>query len=585
MRLFRYYFLIKQNTAKRKNMKFLILFLLLFSLSWAGPIVNIDSDKFNITNFELSYFIDTTNEVKFEDIKSIEFKQGSNEDSLGVKVKNVWIKIKFFNTTDKQQTLFLHQDLAYKYSSLDYFEVDGRDELIDSLTIAPYGQQAKEQLNGADAIYKFTLNPSEYKTIYVHQKTPAYHFYKFLIFSEKESISYLIYEKVDAVLISGLLLALALYNLLIFISSRYKEYLYYSLYLISSTLWIFYVYGSLAHYFEIYGSAPARFNFGIMIAPIFLALFIKTLFRTKENYKFENRLLSSIIVISLSNCIYGLINFTSALEIMILSPSYALVIFMWISISLYIKGDKLIKIFLFAHTFYLIFSVYALLYYLGIADANYISSHGTSIGLIIEALLLSYLVSYKFAIMEQEKEEEKLKQIELKLLASTDSMTKLYNRRYFTEISEKVLYLSKREKKKLSILILDIDRFKVVNDTYGHQFGDEVLIALSRLLVEHQRKSDIVCRYGGEEFVILLPNTSVENAAKIAEKIRILVESLTMSSPSNKKFKFTISLGVAQVDIEYEEDIKFALKRADDALYEAKNSGRNRVCVKNIKIA
>jgi len=224
-------------------------------------------------------------------------------------------------------------------------------------------------------------------------------------------------------------------------------------------------------------------------------------------------------------------------------------------------------------------------YYLGIVDTNYISSHGTSIGLIIEALLLSYLVSYKFAIMEQEKEEEKLKQIELKLLASTDSMTKLYNRRYFTEISEKVLYLSKREKKKLSILILDIDRFKVVNDTYGHQFGDEVLIALSRLLVEHQRKSDIVCRYGGEEFVILLPNTSVENAAKIAEKIRILVESLTMSSPSNKKFKFTISLGVAQIDIEYEEDIKFALKRADDALYEAKNSGRNRVCVKNIKIA
>ena len=580
MRLFRYYFLIKQNTAKRKNMKFLILFLSLLSLLWAGPIVNIDSDRFSITDFELSYFIDTTDEIKFEDIKSKEFKQGPNEDSLGVKVKNVWIKIKFFNPTNEQQTLFLHQDLAYKYSSLDYFEVDGRDELIDNHTITPYGSQAKEQLNGADAIYKFTLNPSEYKTIYVHQKTPAYHFYKFLIFSEKESISYLIYEKVDAVLISGLLLALALYNLLIFISSRYKEYLYYSLYLISSTLWIFYVYGSLAHYFEIYGYAPARFNFSIMIAPIFLALFIKTIFRTKENYKFENKLLSSIIIVSSSNFVYGLIDFTSALEIMILSLSYALVLFMWISINLYIKGDKLIKIFLFAHTFYLIFSVYALLYFMGFVDSNYISSHGTSIGLVIEAFLLSYLVAYKFKLMEEEKEEEKLKQIELKLLASTDPMTKLYNRRYFTEISKKVLDLSKRERKNLSILMIDIDRFKRVNDTFGHQFGDEVLINLSRLLLESQRKSDIVCRYGGEEFVILLPNTGLEDATILAEKLRVLVEELTLVSPKNEGFNFTVSIGVAQIDVKNEENIELALKRADDALYIAKNSGRNRVSAK-----
>ena len=566
-------------------MRLFILFLSLLSFSLAQPVVDINSSKSAITDFELSYFIDSTNELKFEDIKSMEFTQGKNSDSLGVKVKKTWIKIELFNSTSEKQALFLHQDTAYRFISLEYFEVDSGDNLINNEMIIPYGSQAEEQLDGADAIFNFTLNPKETKTIYVHQETPAYHFYNFLIFSQKESIRHLVYEKVDAVLIVGLLLALAIYNLFIFISSRYKEYLYYSLYLISTTLWIFYSYGAMAHYFQIYGEIPLRFNFGMMLSPVFLALFIQTVFKTKIQYKKEHTLLNSIIFLSLTNFIYGLINFNSALEIMSLSLTYARIIFMWISIGICKKGDKLIKIFLIAHTFYLIFSIYALVYYLGIVDTNYISSHGTSIGLIIEALLLSYLVSYKFAIMEQEKEEEKLKQIELKLLASTDSMTKLYNRRYFTEISEKVLYLSKREKKKLSILILDIDRFKVVNDTYGHQFGDEVLIALSRLLVEHQRKSDIVCRYGGEEFVILLPNTSVENAAKIAEKIRILVESLTMSSPSNKKFKFTISLGVAQIDIEYEEDIKFALKRADDALYEAKNSGRNRVCVKNIKIA
>ena len=564
-------------------MRLFILFLSLLSFSLAQPVVNINSDKSAITDFELSYFIDSTNELKFEDIKSMEFTKGKNKDSLGVKVKEAWIKIELFNATKQKQTLFLHQDIAYKYISLEYFEVDGNDNLINKELIAPYSAEAHNQLNGADAIFEFTLDSQEYKTIYIHQKTPAYHFYNFFIFSQKESIEYLIYEKVDAVLISGLLLALALYNFLIFISSRYKEYLYYSLYLISSTLWIFYVYGSMAHYFQIYGDIPARFNFGMMLSPIFLTLFIQTIFKTKARYTKEHKLLNSIIFLSLMNFVYGLIDFTSALEIMSLSLSYALIIFMWIAISLYRKGDKLIKIFLVAHTFYLIFSIYALLYYMGLVDANFISSHGTSIGLIIEALLLSYLVSYKFKIMELEQEKDRIKQIELKLLASTDPMTKLYNRRYFTEISEKVLFLSRRGKKELSIIILDIDRFKVVNDTYGHQFGDEVLIALSRLLVEHQRKSDIVCRYGGEEFVILLPDSSLIDATNIAEKLRKLVESLSMQAPSNDNFKFTVSFGVSEVDLKREDDIKFALKRADDALYMAKNSGRNKVSVKNIE--
>ncbi|MCK9454274.1 MAG: diguanylate cyclase [Sulfurimonas sp.] len=561
-------------------MRLVVLFLSLFSLLLAEPVVKIDSDTFSITDFELSYLVDKTNEVKFEDIKSKQFKQGPNRDSLGIKVKDVWVKIKLFNETKREQTIFLHQDTAFKFTSIEYFEVDSSDKLVNHQAIVPYGPLAKEQLNGADAVFEFSIKPDKYKTIYLHQKTPAYHFYNFLIYSQKESIRYLIYEKVDAVLISGLLLALALYNLLIFISSRYREYLYYSLYLISSTMWILYVYGSLAHYFQIYGDTPARFNFGIMLAPIFLALFIQTIFKTEEKYKFEHKLLSSIIVVSLLNFLYGIVDFTTALEILALSHNYALIVFLWVAVNLYIRGDKLVKIFLFAHTFYLFFSIYALMYFTGFADSNYISSRGTSIGLIIEALLLSYLVAHKFKIMEEEKEQERLKQIELKLLASTDPMTKLYNRRYFTEISKEVLNISKREKKHLSILMIDIDRFKRVNDTYGHQFGDEVLINLSRLLLDTQRQSDIVCRYGGEEFVILLPNTALQDATYLAEKLRKLVESLTLISPKNEDFNFTVSIGVAQIDVENEADIEQALKRADDALYEAKNSGRNRVSTK-----
>ena len=168
-------------------------------------------------------------------------------------------------------------------------------------------------------------------------------------------------------------------------------------------------------------------------------------------------------------------------------------------------------------------------------------------------------------------------QAELKLLASTDPMTKLYNRRYFTKMSKHSLDLSKREKKELSLIMIDIDKFKNVNDTYGHKVGDDVIITLSNKLLVDQRKSDIICRYGGEEFVILLPNTSLTGATIVAKKIRKDIELLTITLSSNQNLNFTVSLGVSKVDTKNENNIELALKRADDALYRAKESGRNRV--------
>ena len=170
-------------------------------------------------------------------------------------------------------------------------------------------------------------------------------------------------------------------------------------------------------------------------------------------------------------------------------------------------------------------------------------------------------------------------QKELRLLASTDSMTKLYNRRYFKQISEHNLDFAKRENENLSIIMLDIDKFKNINDTYGHQVGDDVIIALANTLQEHQRKSDIICRYGGEEFVILLPNTSIDGASIVANKIKNEIELIDINS--NKNINITASFGISLVNLQDESTIEEALARADKALYNAKESGRNRVCIYN----
>jgi len=184
-------------------------------------------------------------------------------------------------------------------------------------------------------------------------------------------------------------------------------------------------------------------------------------------------------------------------------------------------------------------------------------------------------------LLSRVKKELKYKDMvdKLNFLASIDPMTKLYNRRYFTKASSHILNLAKRDKKELSIIMIDIDKFKNVNDTYGHGIGDDVIISLAHKLIGHQRTSDIICRYGGEEFVILLPNTSILNAKSVAQKLRVDIEQSRVSLKENQELKYTISLGVSQVDTQNEIDIEAALKRADEALYDAKESGRNRVRV------
>ena len=172
-------------------------------------------------------------------------------------------------------------------------------------------------------------------------------------------------------------------------------------------------------------------------------------------------------------------------------------------------------------------------------------------------------------------------QEELKFLASTDPMTKLYNRRYFTKTSESLLDLAQREKTQSAIIMLDIDKFKNINDAYGHKVGDDVIISLSKTLQEFTRKSDVVSRWGGEEFVILLPNTDLDGAFTIAQKIRVTVESFSLPLDDSEEVKFTVSLGVSMVDAQNDLNIEAAINRADEALYDAKESGRNRVCTFN----
>jgi diguanylate cyclase (GGDEF)-like protein len=183
---------------------------------------------------------------------------------------------------------------------------------------------------------------------------------------------------------------------------------------------------------------------------------------------------------------------------------------------------------------------------------------------------------------ESDKARLKKEDTELREALIKDALTDTYNRRFYSDKIRELFSIAKTQKQVLTIIMVDIDHFKNVNDTYGHQTGDEVLIIVSSVLKKFTPGHGFCCRYGGEEFSILLPNTPIEQALRLAEMIR--TEVMRTRFPSQPALKSTVSLGVASGDfarraanekLPHYEDLVHV---ADDKLYEAKTTGRNRIC-------
>ncbi len=166
----------------------------------------------------------------------------------------------------------------------------------------------------------------------------------------------------------------------------------------------------------------------------------------------------------------------------------------------------------------------------------------------------------------------------LRSLAVKDGLTKIYNKRYFEDVARREFSYAARHGNVFCIVLLDIDHFKKINDTYGHQAGDYVLRNLARILEAEVREYDTFARWGGEEFIFLLRNVNLENAVVFAERIRRRIAS-TPFVFEGVPIKVTISLGVAAYRPDDEEvtDIDYVIKEADKYLYVAKDKGRNRV--------
>ncbi len=191
-----------------------------------------------------------------------------------------------------------------------------------------------------------------------------------------------------------------------------------------------------------------------------------------------------------------------------------------------------------------------------------------------EELVARVKVHLKIKALQDELREKNLR---LEELSNTDGLTRVVNRRHLMELLDLEFTRARRYNSTLSFVMVDIDHFKGINDRHGHQVGDEALTAVSNVLRQDLRRNDVVGRYGGEEFSLLLPETSGDGARVVAERYRKRIEEHELPTTSTP-IKLTASFGVAELAPDL-ADIDALVRRADAAMYQAKHEGRNRVVV------
>ncbi len=302
------------------------------------------------------------------------------------------------------------------------------------------------------------------------------------------------------------------------------------------------------------GPIHTKVNYVYSFLTLTLIYFLR---RSKKNYTFASH---ALLIISL-------VTFTSAL-IFVPQDEFRIIWFYLLIFVAYMINGKISGLLYTLASIAIILSI-NLTIDLHLSD---IAINSAILGLVIGSFL-SYVYTNKIMNYETSLKQQNSS---LSVLASTDYLTGIMNRRMFNQISEHYFQTAQEDHLSLTLLILDLDHFKKINDTYGHQTGDQLLISFVQTVKNLLRRSDIFSRIGGEEFAILLSQIDKKDAYLLAEKIRQAVENITVPYEGENVYVRT-SIGIAQNKA---EDSSFSdiFSRSDMALYKAKQAGRNRTC-------
>lgn len=565
----------------------------------------------------VQYLEDAGGTVKVDEILAGRFDRdfvASTGQSLnfGFTSSTYWFRVKLINRNPSVSDWILEVPypmldyvdvyLAYRYSDKEMVSYRGGD-------LVPFSTR---ELKQPYMMYKVPLAGHEAATLLVRVQTGSSMQVPLVLWTSHALLQGQHRETIVMGAYFGTLAAMLIFNLMIYLAIRDVNYLYYVCFLASSLLF----FGSLRGYAFQYlwpdspgwGNIATPFSLGLISVAIIQ--FSREFLQLHVNLPRFELLFKGLLVVFVGVMLASFfLSYTFAIQVGTLSTLVLSPLALAAGVLCLKKGVLHAKFYMLAWTVLLCFMFIYALKTFGALPQTFITENGLLIGTALEAILLSFALAHRLRVLREENDRiqkgitemlerrvaERTCELDkalahvaeankkLTALSHTDGLTGLGNRIYLNEVMDSEWRRLQRSGEPFSVLMLDIDHFKNVNDTYGHLCGDVCLKQVARTAQDLlQRPADGAFRYGGEEFVVLLPATDEQGALYLGEQIRQKVSDLVVGC-EGQEIRFTVSIGVGCLIPDANTSPADLLHNADVALYDAKHGGRNRVCSFNTR--
>lgn len=491
--------------------------------------------------------------------------------NFGITSDKLWLQLTVYNPTSKT----LERKLWTESIWIDKVEVYTVDQASKSVTpMATIGDTFAFNQRPTDhrqLSLNYSFEPGETTLLFeITNDDPSS--LNFMLSSEQEFHSQNNSATFSYGILYGAILSLLIYNLLMFTSIKETYHLYFAFYLFSFLLLNL---GYSGHAFMWFWPNSPMFEQYIVlllmllygVAGIVFALNFLKLNITMPRFSAFLHWINAIVLLIF--CIFYAFNYHIVCSVIAFCyiPMFSLIMITIGFIALR-QGNPSATYFILATITGAVGASITALTVAGALPFTYLGFRAVDIGVSVDILLLAFAVANKFKSSEQAR-------ITAEFTANTDPLTLIDNRRAFNEKVSKLWMLGIRDKSPSAVIIIDLDHFKEINDQYSHDAGDNVLIQIANILKISVRNSDVLCRWGGEEFLIYLPETDEIGACNLADKMKSKMNANTFNI-GQSTIKVSASFGVAQRN-ETDTQVGEVIKRADKALYFAKSSGRDRL--------
>jgi diguanylate cyclase (GGDEF)-like protein len=515
---------------------------------------------------EIDLLEDATGEASIADVSSpllsSRFSRGTpTAVNVGFTESAWWVRFILRNAGDQQRNVFLRQSYPL-IDSLDLYERGADGEWIRHATgdRQPFASRAVAH---RDFVFPLSIPAQGERHYYLRYESQGPIDISLSLLSAPELLAAVSREQFAFGIYFGCVLMLLVWSGLVFVAVRDKAFFAYFAYVACFGLYML-VNNGIAFQF-LWPDNPAWANTSLIVLlnlAVFAALqFSRVILRAKDYTPKLDRVAQALQLVFVASLLVTPLLDYAQIIVPLTMAIMASVIFMLIlgTVSM-VSGSRPARFYLLAWGFFLAGSIVFLLKNFGVLPHTFFTQNGWQVGALLEMILLSMTLSSRMN--------------ELKHQSRTDSLTLLGNRRLFDDILPTEFALARHLHRPLSLLVLDIDHFKAYNDRHGHAQGDEAIKVVANALRKHARKPFTACRYGGEEFTVILPSLDHEAAAKMAERLRSSVQEAL-----HDDLAITISIGCAAMSqMRFESEDKL-FEAADFALYSAKQRGRNRVVV------